>query len=100
MFVIDVSGSMGKLASGGYAENEDDFKDAPISKLVTSVNQAIDQLLTASPNSRFGIVIYGSTAAVLVPLGHITSGTPTGFSQRALSVSTTSKACITQSTPP
>ncbi len=68
--MIDVSGSMGKLASGGYAENEDDFKDAPISKLITSVNQAIDQLLTASPNSRFGIVIYGSTAAVLVPLGH------------------------------
>ncbi len=73
MFVIDVSGSMGKIPSGEIA-TEGNFEESAIYKAVDSVNKAITLLLKENPRSRFGIVIYGSTAAVFVPLGFYSSG--------------------------
>ncbi len=70
MFLIDISGSMGKIGDG-YATSSN-FKDSPMYKTIKSVNETIDTLLSANPNSRFGIVVYGATAQVLVPLGHYT----------------------------
>ncbi len=71
MFVLDVSGSMGK--NGSVLVDKANFTDSAISKTVVAVNNAISLLLKNNPNSRFGIVVYGSTAAVLVPLAHYTS---------------------------
>ena len=71
MLVLDVSGSMGK--NGSELVNESNFTDSAISKTVGAINDAIDLLLKNNPNSRLGIVVYGSTAAVLVPLDHYTS---------------------------
>lgn len=77
MFLLDVSGSMGSVVDAdGHAEagSKEDFEGGrlPINILVQSLNVAIGQLLKASPESRIGITIYGSTAAVLLPLGHYT----------------------------
>ena len=76
MFLIDVSGSMGKLDTG-YA-TQLNFDETPIYKTIDSINKSIETLLRKSPNSRFGIAVYGATAEVLVPLGHYTKvdGTP------------------------
>lgn len=84
MFLLDVSGSMGSVvASDGsaVAGTEQAFNDGdlPINILVKSLNAAIGQLLKASPESRIGITIYGSTAAVLLPLGHYTQNGNTPF---------------------
>ena len=78
MFVLDVSGSMGNDTTGSEVVSDPNkFGITAIFKTVQSINGAIDLLKKENPQSRFGIVIYGSTAAVLVPLGHYTGGTLT-----------------------
>ncbi len=72
MFVIDISGSMGQISIEKDVATEEQFDTTPISQLVSELNKTIDQLMTLSPKSRFGIAVYGATAAVLVPLGHYT----------------------------
>ncbi len=76
MFVLDVSGSMGQIMEDGKSKvvEQSNFNSSPIYQTVEALNKAIKTLLSENPNSRFGIVIYGSTAAVLVPLGHYTEG--------------------------
>ncbi len=78
MFLLDVSGSMGATGLDGsgnttYAD-ESTFENSAIYKTVNAINGAIDILVEKNPESRFGIAIYGSTAAVLVPLDHYTKG--------------------------
>ena len=68
MLLVDVSGSMGKVEDG-YATN-DNFTETPIYTTIEQVNKTIKTLLEKNSESRFGIAIYGATAAVLVPLGH------------------------------
>ncbi len=77
MFLLDVSGSMGKVENG-YATKKN-FEQTPMYKTIEQVNISINTLLEKSPDSRFGIAIYGSTAAILVPLGHYTKDNNTPF---------------------
>lgn len=58
VFVLDFSASMGEVHNGGMR----------ISHTIAAVNNAIDSIVEASPNSRIGIVVYSSKAKVLVPL--------------------------------
>lgn len=74
VFVVDVSGSMGtvyqKGAEGDFgrpAANAEAFENSQIYATVEAINEAIVELLRVNPGSRIGIVVYGSTAATLVP---------------------------------
>ena len=68
MLLVDISGSMGKI--GDECATEENFDQTPMYKTIEQVNKTIKTLLEKNSESRFGIVIYGATATVLVPLGH------------------------------
>lgn len=65
MFVLDVSNSM---------------SDSALSSMVTATNNAIRTLLSGENNTnRVGVVLYGTTASVLLPLDHYTGVTVDGM---------------------
>jgi len=65
MFVLDVSNSM---------------SDSALSSMVTATNNAIRTLLSGENNTnRVGVVLYGTTGSVLLPLDHYTGVTVDGM---------------------
>ena len=73
VFAVDISGSMGSI-DGKPVDKEEfvnqDDSIVPIIQTVKAINSAVDTILEKSPNSRIGLVVYGTTAAVLLPLDH------------------------------
>ncbi len=71
IFVIDVSASMGGSATSSTGKTK---ADSRIGKVVQSMNEGIDYLMKINGGqNRVGIVVYGSYAAELLPLGHYTA---------------------------
>ncbi len=81
VFLIDISGSMGSV--NGTPAKKTQFvsgSTVPIIQTVEAINSAVETVLETSPNSRIGLVVYGTTAAILLPLDHY-SITDTPFLQ-------------------
>ncbi len=75
MFIIDISGSMGQVSGIPTMELE----QTPILKTVNAINNAVDQILALNPETRIGITVYGTTAALLLPLGNYSVNPETPF---------------------
>lgn len=72
VFIIDISGSMSN--SGSKMDNN----YSRIYNTTVAVNEAIDTLMVANPRNRVAVVVFSSTAEVLLPLDRYSKTTNNG----------------------
>lgn len=68
VFVIDNSNSMDESVGGGSRESR-------LEATVEAVNASIATIMESHPDSRVAVVLYGSSAHTLMPLGHYSAST-------------------------
>lgn len=68
VFVIDNSNSMDNSVGGGSG-------DSRLEATVEAVNTSIATIMESHPDSRVAVVLYGSNARTLMPLGHYSAST-------------------------
>ena len=68
VFVIDNSNSMDESVGGGSRESR-------LEATVDAVNASIATIMESHPDSRVAVVLYGSDARTLMPLGHYSAST-------------------------
>lgn len=68
VFVIDNSNSMDESVGGGSRESR-------LAATVEAVNASIATIMESHPDSRVAVVLYGSSAHTLMPLGHYSAST-------------------------
>ena len=68
VFVIDNSNSMDNSVGGGSG-------DSRLEATVEAVNTSIATIMESHPDSRVAVVLYGSSAHTLMPLGHYSAST-------------------------
>ena len=68
VFVIDNSNSMDDSVGGGSGQSR-------LAATVEAVNTSIATIMESHPDSRVAVVLYGSSAHTLMPLGHYSAST-------------------------
>lgn len=68
VFVIDNSNSMDDSVGGGSGQSR-------LEATVEAVNTSIETIMDSHPDSRVAVVLYGSSAHTLMPLGHYSAST-------------------------
>lgn len=68
VFVIDNSNSMDDSVGGGSGQSR-------LAATVEAVNTSIATIMESHPDSRVAVVLYGSSAYTLMPLGHYSAST-------------------------
>lgn len=68
VFVIDNSNSMDDSVGGGSRQSR-------LEATVEAVNTSIETIMDSHPDSRVAVVLYGSSAHTLMPLGHYSAST-------------------------
>lgn len=68
VFVIDNSNSMDASVGGGSGQSR-------LAATVEAVNTSIATIMESHPDSRVAVVLYGSSAHTLMPLGHYSAST-------------------------